>query len=98
MSDELANLLRQAERSDDDSALDELVHETVQEVGLPALNELPDLAEQESHISDKERQASQINNGGFERQIEYLLSAGVDAQAIRDALDHSNAERSKRAK
>ena len=97
MSDDLASFLRHAEQSGDDSTFDELVYEIVQEVGLGALNELSDPADQESHIADRELQASQINNGGYERQIEYLLQAGVDAQAIRDAFDKVQAERSKRA-
>jgi hypothetical protein len=86
MSDDLASLLRHAEQSGDDSALDELVYETVQKVGLAALNELPDPADQEFHFADRELQASQINNSGFERQIEYLLRAGVSSQAIEEAL------------
>ncbi|MCI0362129.1 MAG: hypothetical protein L0211_26910, partial [Planctomycetaceae bacterium] len=66
--------------------LDELVHDTAQEVGMCVLNEIADPAGQESHLSAIEAAASEINNGGFERQIEYLLQAGVAKLAIEEAI------------
>jgi hypothetical protein len=86
MSDELTSLLPLAIQYGDDAILDELVHETAQEMSLGQLNELADPAEQEEHIAAIESQASDINNGGFERQIEYLLRAGVSAETIEAVL------------
>jgi hypothetical protein len=54
--------------------LDELVYETVQQRGLPELNTLDSEEDQESHIEDRESQASRINNEGIEAQLRYLLS------------------------
>ncbi len=56
-----------------DDALDDAVHDCAQAEGLDELNALEDPDEQEDHISERERVASAINNGGFESQIEYLL-------------------------
>ena len=86
MTNDLPFLLRLAEQSGDDAVLDELVHETAQELSISALNELAGPAQQEEHISTIETLASDINNGGFERQIEYLLRVGVSRQTIEVAL------------
>jgi hypothetical protein len=43
-------------------------------------------ADQENHICTVETACSEINNGGFEAQIEYLLAAGVSAEVMRRAV------------
>lgn len=98
MPNDLSLLLRLAEQSGDDAILDELVHDTAQETGLNSLNELPDPADQEDHISAIEGQASDINNGGFERQIEYLLQAGIAREAIEAVLLGDHSDQSKKAR
>jgi hypothetical protein len=92
MVDDLQGLLRLAEQTGDDSILDELVHDTAQEVGLGDLNELAAADAQDEHISAVEAQASAINNGGFSQQIDYLLQAGVSTEVIEAILraDRSN--------
>ena len=40
-------------------------------------NSLKDFDDQEDHISDVESNASDINNGGYEDQIDYLLAQGA---------------------
>jgi hypothetical protein len=92
MASDLSSLLRLAEQRGDDTILDELVHDTAQEAGLIDLNALPAPAEQEQHISAIESQASEINNGGFERQIEYLLQEGVANQTVEEAIRTSHSD------
>lgn len=70
----------------DEDALDELVHETAQEVGLDTLNTLAADAAQDAHITTIEQAASEINNGGFETQLVYLLAARVSPETIREHL------------
>jgi hypothetical protein len=92
MANELTILLRIAEQSGDDAILDELVHDTAQEVGIGGLSEIADPADQDSHIAAIEALASDIYNAGYERQIEYLLQAGVSARAIEGVLRNSSAD------
>jgi hypothetical protein len=86
MAGDLTYLLRLAEQTGDDSILDELVHDRAQDVALAGLNEIAGPAEQDEHIAAIEAQASEINNAGFERQIEYLLRAGASAETIEAVL------------
>ena len=94
MVDNLHGLLRLAEKIGDDAILDELVHEAAQEVGLVDLNELTAADQQDRHISAIEAQASAINNGGFERQIEFLLQSGVRRKEIEKTLQGGRSDQS----
>ena len=94
MANDLHRLLLLAEQTGDDAILDELVHETAQEVGLVDLNELAGAEQQDRHISAIEAQASAINNGGFERQIEFLLQAGVPWEEIEKVLQGGHSDQS----
>jgi hypothetical protein len=58
-----------------------------QECGLGDLNELEDPDEQEAHIGSVEESASEINNGGLEEQIRFLLKQGVSPERIREELE-----------
>lgn len=69
----------------DETALDDLVHETTQAESLDELNSTDDPARQEAIIASSEGYGSEINNGGFEDQIAYLLSQGVTEETIRHA-------------
>jgi hypothetical protein len=95
MANDLLLLLRLAEQTGDDAILDELVHETAQELGLSDLNEIGGLSKQEEHLAAVEAQASEINNGGFERQIEYLLQASVAKQTVEEAIRTSHTDQLK---
>lgn len=95
MANALRLLLRLAEQTGDDAILDELVHETAQELGLSDLNEIGDLSEQEEHLAAVEAQANDMNNGGWERQIEYLLQAGVTKEAVEEAIRTSHSDQLK---
>lgn len=57
-----------------EDALDELVCESVQEKGIPAVNEASSAAEQDALLDDADAQASRINNEGIEAQLTYLVS------------------------
>jgi hypothetical protein len=94
MNDDMHDLWRLAEQIGEDSILDELLHETAQEVGLGDLNELAAADAQDEHITAIEAQASAINNGGFERQIEYLLQAGVPKEEIEKTLRRGRSDQS----
>ena len=69
-----------------EDALDEAVHDTAQEVHLAELNSLEDEEDQEDHISRIERLASNINNGGFFEQAQFLLENDWAEQQLSDAL------------
>lgn len=58
----------------DSSGFDDLVHDLAQEEGLTELNELEQEDEQEDCLSSWESYASDINNGGLESQLLYLLN------------------------
>ena len=57
----------------EEDALDDAVYDCAQEESLGSLNAEEDPEEQETIIGESESRASEINNGGFESQIEYLL-------------------------
>jgi hypothetical protein len=56
-----------------DDALDEVVHDLAQEDTLDELNGTDNEDEQEDIISGSEERAGDINNGGFEDQVKFLL-------------------------
>ena len=66
----------------DDDVLDEMVHNTTQENSLSDLNSLEEDSDQEGHISDRESDASIINNGGIDDQVDFLLKSGHTLDAI----------------
>jgi hypothetical protein len=74
MTAELKRLLqvtrRLAIKSED---LDEFVHETAQEINLDRLNALEHPDDEDEHIREVEVYASEINNGGVEYQLAFLL-------------------------
>ena len=75
----------------EEDALDDAVHECAQAGSLDELNSTDDDAEQEDIISSSEIDASEINNGGVESQIEYLLrhnDAATVEQLIRSNSQH----------
>jgi len=87
MSDErVVHLLKRAEGCDED-ALDELVHTTCQSDVEEALNSTDDEAEQEEIIGRAEHKASEINNGGFQSQIQFLIESGYSETSIREVLE-----------
>jgi hypothetical protein len=53
--------------------LDTAVHDLAQEIGLGELNSRKDEDDQEEHIATQEAAASDINNGGLEAQVAFLL-------------------------
>jgi hypothetical protein len=63
--------------------LDMMVYDNAQEDTLGDLNETDDEDKQEEIISGSEARASDINNGGFEEQILYLLGVGISEENIR---------------
>ena len=76
-----------------ENALDELVHDHAQEQDLDDLNTEEDESHQEKAIGETERSASDINNGGFESQIRFLLTCyNMEAdlvQAMRNAIQNA---------
>lgn len=64
-----------------EDALDDLVYEIAGRGATIASNQGAQL-DAEKHIEDGENQASEINNDGFERQIEFLLAQGVNTTEI----------------
>jgi hypothetical protein len=64
----------------DETDLDEVVHECAQGETLDELNGTDAVEEQEEIISGSEERASEINNGGLESQIEYLLLRNSEAE------------------
>ena len=77
----LAGLAEELDLPED--ALDDAVHDLAQEVELDTLNTLEDEDDQEGHISERERVASAINDGGFESQIAFLLEHNSPAEVER---------------
>jgi hypothetical protein len=71
----------------DDSLLDDMVHDAAQSEHAGDLQILKDFDDQEDHISDAERYASDVNNGGYEDQIDYLLAQGATLGEIRATLN-----------
>lgn len=57
----------------DEDALDMLVHDAAQEDSLASVNSTDDENEQEAIIASREAFASDINNGGFVAQVQYLM-------------------------
>ena len=82
-----AELVSYASGLADDSLLDDMVHDTAQSGGLDELNTLDSDDDQEDHISGIESGASEVNNGGYEDQIDYLLAQGVTIGEIRATLN-----------
>ncbi len=72
--------------------LDEFVHTCHQEVGLTHLNSLEDGEAQDDHITALEREASSVNNGGVEAQIEYLLEHN-SAESVADMLEEAKEDK-----
>ena len=63
--------------------LDDLVHDLAQEGGLGELNGIEDEDDQEKHIATVEVGASDTNNGGLSKQIEYIIKALGDEEGTR---------------
>jgi hypothetical protein len=85
---EVRELLKHARQvGEPEGSLDDLVHDTAQDVGLGDLNELDDPDEQESHIGSVEESTSEINNGGLEEQLRFLLKQCVSPERIRQELE-----------
>jgi hypothetical protein len=81
---ELVAYAKQVGASED--ALDDLVHDAAQESRLPELNALADPGDQERHIEAAEVMASEVNNGGLEEQLRFLLEEEVSPECIRKEL------------
>lgn len=71
----------------DETLLDDMVHDAAQAFGLNDLNSLKDFDDQEDHISDVESEASDINNCGYDDQIDYLLAQGKTVAEILATLN-----------
>jgi hypothetical protein len=69
-----------------DDLFDDAVHDMAQEAALGELNSLEDEDAQDEHITETERRASSINNGGFEEQIEFLLESGYSAKELEQMI------------
>jgi len=85
--DRLLKMASEVGIADDD--LDEAVYDAAQESGLGTLNTIEGAVAQESHIAGKERSASDINNGGLESQIRYLLEGGTTEADIEKMINRS---------
>lgn len=70
--------------------IDDLVHDAFMDGTCPALNEEPSDRGQEGMLQSAEQDVSDINNGGLNDQIAYLVryyrSAEDAAEAIAEAL------------
>jgi hypothetical protein len=82
---ELTAYAKQVEAPED--VLDNLVHDAAQESRLLVLNTLADPDEQERHIEATEAMASEVNNGGVEEQLRFLLDEEVPPERIREELN-----------
>ncbi len=65
-----------------DDALDDLVHSIAQDNERDELNRLDRAEDQDEQIGSVEKNAAEINNGGHEAQISYLVESGVINDAI----------------
>lgn len=82
-----ADIARMAyhQKAQEDS-LDELVIDIAVGYSISAVNSTDDEIQQDDEISSSEKSGSEINNGGFETQILFLLDAGPSESKIVDAL------------
>jgi hypothetical protein len=70
-----------------EDVLDDLAHDVAHETRLSILNALADPDAQERHIEDTEAMASEVNNGGLEDQLRFLLEEEVSPERIREELN-----------
>ncbi len=73
--------------------LDEAVHDLSQQLGIWDVNSTDNLIEQELFILESEAEASEINNGGLDSQIEYLARHNercVVEEIIKEGAKHVN--------
>ena len=83
--------LQELARKLPEGALDDAVHDCAQNVNLGELNSLEGEADQEAHISAHESDASDVNNGGSDRQVAYLLKH-TDADDLVTIIEDASLE------
>lgn len=84
--DEEKNRILKALEGKDDDCLDELVYETAGDSSSVEANQGDDDDDAEQAIEDGESKASDINNLGFDGQVEWLLEQDVTEEDILKAI------------